>query len=166
MKNASQKMAEVAELQDRFIQDNLRRVFVMMYSIVGNIAEAQAMTQEAFIGALKRSEHLNNPERTARWLSRINTNTVFYLRCRVGGVDCTPGLSAEKTLADSYPSQCLRGGLSHLSVKERIALILREVEHAPPEEVASQMQCSMATFRSHMANARIKFRRYLERRTA
>jgi RNA polymerase sigma-70 factor, ECF subfamily len=42
-------------------------------------------------------------------------------------------------------------------------LLLRDVEGLPAEEVASQMNCSKATVRSHIANARIKFRRYIER---
>ncbi len=32
------------------------------------------------------------------------------------------------------------------------------------EEVAKRMDCSKATVRSHIANARTKFRRYIERR--
>jgi RNA polymerase sigma-70 factor (ECF subfamily) len=32
----------------------------------------------------------------------------------------------------------------------------------PADQVASHMNCSMATVRSHIANARIKFKRYLE----
>jgi RNA polymerase sigma-70 factor (ECF subfamily) len=60
----------------------------------------------------------------------------------------------------------LEEGLRHLTAKERTALLLRDVEDVPAEEVARQMGCSMATVRSHIANARIKFRRYLERRKA
>ena len=45
-----------------------------------------------------------------------------------------------------------------------MALLLRDVEDLPPGDVAREMNCSMATVRSHIANARIKFRRYLESR--
>jgi RNA polymerase sigma-70 factor (ECF subfamily) len=37
------------------------------------------------------------------------------------------------------------------------------VEGLAAEEVAEHMNCSKATVRSHIANARIKFRRYLDR---
>jgi len=43
-------------------------------------------------------------------------------------------------------------------------LLLRDVEDMPADQVASVMNCSMATVRSHIANARIKFRRYLAER--
>jgi RNA polymerase sigma-70 factor (ECF subfamily) len=41
---------------------------------------------------------------------------------------------------------------------------LRDVEGLPAEEVARQLACSQATVRSHIANARTKLRRYLEKR--
>ena len=55
-----------------------------------------------------------------------------------------------------------------LTDRERTALLLRDVEGLPADEVAEHMQCSKATVRSHIANARIKFKRYVEksRRTA
>jgi len=40
------------------------------------------------------------------------------------------------------------------------------VEGLPAEEVARRLNCSKATVRSHIANARIKFRRYMEKRKA
>ena len=50
-----------------------------------------------------------------------------------------------------------------LTEREKTALLLRDVEGLPAEVVAEQMNCSKATVRSHIANARIKYRRFLER---
>ena len=50
-----------------------------------------------------------------------------------------------------------------LTERERTALLLRDVEDLPAELVAEHMNCSKATVRSHIANARIKLRRYMER---
>jgi RNA polymerase sigma-70 factor, ECF subfamily len=50
-----------------------------------------------------------------------------------------------------------------LTERERTALLLRDVEGLPAEVVAQQMCCSKATVRSHIANARVKLRKYLER---
>jgi RNA polymerase sigma-70 factor (ECF subfamily) len=41
---------------------------------------------------------------------------------------------------------------------------MRDVEGLPAEEVAARLNCSKATVRSHIANGRTKFRRYMERR--
>jgi RNA polymerase sigma-70 factor (ECF subfamily) len=42
--------------------------------------------------------------------------------------------------------------------------MLRDVEGLPAEEVARRLNCSKATVRSHIANARIKLRKYMEKR--
>jgi RNA polymerase sigma-70 factor (ECF subfamily) len=169
---------ETAELQNRFIQEHMRRVFLIIYRIVGNVADAQDLTQEAFIKVLQRSEQLKDPEKAAHWLSRIASNTAIDFLRRHGRVNFTEIDSLVDPLVTEYeqnPEQSvlrrernerLEEGLRHLTAKERTALLLRDVEDVPAEEVARQMGCSMATVRSHIANARIKFRRYLERRKA
>ena len=53
------------ELQNRFISDNLRRIFRLIYRIVGNVADAQDLTQEAFIKALQRQDQLKDLEKAA-----------------------------------------------------------------------------------------------------
>jgi RNA polymerase sigma-70 factor (ECF subfamily) len=72
----------------------------------------------------------------------------------------------EHLLLRAEQSEYLEDGLRLLSARERSALLLRDVEGLPAEEVARELNCSKATVRSHIANARIKFRRYLERRKA
>lgn len=162
------------ELQNRFISDNLRRVFLLIYRIVGNVADAQDLTQEAFIKALQRQDQLKDIEKAAHWLSRIASNTAIDFLRRNGKVNFCEIDSLVEPLkeASESPEQAvlrsehrayLEGGLTVLTERERTALLLRDVEGLPAEEVACQMNCSKATVRSHIANARIKFRRYIER---
>src|SRR5215472_2259067 len=77
---------EAIERQDRFVSENLRRIFVQIYRIVGNIADAQDLTQEAFIKALQRQEQLKDEQKAAHWLSRIATNTAIDFLRRHGRV--------------------------------------------------------------------------------
>ena len=70
----------------------------------------------------------------------------------------------EETVLRSEQRNYLEDGLRLLSPRERAALMLRDVEGLPAEEVAKRLNCSKATVRSHIANARIKFRKYIERR--
>jgi RNA polymerase sigma-70 factor (ECF subfamily) len=72
--------------------------------------------------------------------------------------------SPESLLLGRERSLRLEEGLGLLTSRERTALILRDIEDLPAGEVARRMNCSKATVRSHIANARVKFRRYLERR--
>src|SRR5215813_12281603 len=72
---------ELAERQNRFVTEHLRRIFLQIYRVVGNVADAQDLTQEAFIKALQHQEQLKDLEKAAHWLSRIATNTaVDFLR--------------------------------------------------------------------------------------
>jgi RNA polymerase sigma-70 factor (ECF subfamily) len=72
--------------------------------------------------------------------------------------------SPEQLLLRSEQRNYLEDGLRLLSARERAALLLRDVEGLPAEEVARRLDCSKATVRSHIANARTKFRRYIEKR--
>src|SRR5271166_6265709 len=77
--DASQLAAQ--ELQNRFISDNLRRVFLLIYRIVRNVDDAQDLTQEAFIKALQRQDQLKELDKASHWLSRIASNTAIdFLR--------------------------------------------------------------------------------------
>jgi RNA polymerase sigma-70 factor (ECF subfamily) len=174
MSEVTEPGLELADRQNRFVTDNLRRIFVQIYRIVGNVADAQDLTQEAFIKALQHQEQLKDEQKAAHWLSRIATNTAIDFLRRNGRasfceIDDAPEVhggseSPEQLLLRSEQRSYLEDGLRLLSPRERAALILRDVEGLPAEEVAERLNCSKATVRSHIANARIKFRRYMERR--
>ena len=164
------------DVHNRFVSDNLRRVFLLIYRIVGNVDDAQDLTQEAFIKALQRQDQLKDLDKAAHWLSRIATNTAIDFLRRHGRVNfceidempeplaTSPGESPEHLVLRAERQSYLEAGLNTLTERERTALVLRDVEGLPAEEVAAQLNCSKATVRSHIANARTKFRRYMERR--
>src|SRR5271166_2876871 len=162
------------ELQNRFISDNLQRIFRLIYRIVGNVADAQDLTQEAFIKALQRQDQLKDMDKATHWLSKIASNTAIDFLRRTGKVNfCEidslveplrePSESPEQAVLRSEHRAYLEEGLTVLTERERTALLLRDVEGLPADEVAEQMNCSKATVRSHIANARIKMKRYMER---
>lgn len=157
---------------EEFVKANLKRVFRLIYRIVGNVSDAQDLTQEAFVKALSRRAQLQDPRKSTQWLGRIAVNTALDFvrrRKRVAFEDLDHVVSVS---SEESPEQAvLRGekrvyieaGLSLLSERERAALILRDVEGLPARDVAEQLGCSPATVRSHIANARVKFRRYARR---
>ena len=177
MSEAAQRVVQDdLDRQNRFIAENLRRVFLMIYRIVGNVADAQDLTQEAFIKAIQREGQLKDTEKAAHWLSRIATNTALDFLRRHGRINFTGIEEMPEPLthpASQSPEQLVLGaeqraymedGLRLLTGRERLALILRDVEGLPAEEVAKRIGCSKATVRSHIANARVKLRRYLKGR--
>jgi RNA polymerase sigma-70 factor, ECF subfamily len=166
-----------SEHQSRFVSENMRRVFLLIYRIVGNVADAQDLTQEAFIKALQRQDQLKDLEKAAHWLSRIASNTAIDFLRRSGRVSFSdledlpePFItsareSPEQLVLRSEHREQLEAGLEILTGRERTALLLRDVEDLPAEEVAARLNCSKATVRSHIANARVKLRRHFEKKS-
>ena len=169
---------EAQDLQAAFISQHLRRIFLQIYRIVGNVDDAQDLTQEVFIKVLQRQDQLKDVDKVAHWLSRIATNTAIDFLRRHGKVsfseldELTEPISTlredspEHLLLRAEQGRYLSDGLRLLSDRERTALVMRDVDGIPAEEVARHLNCSKATVRSHIANARIKFRKYMERRRA
>src|SRR6266487_4525119 len=95
MSEAVEPGLELVDRQNRFVSDNMRRIFIQIYRIVGNVADAQDLTQEAFIKALQHQEQLKDDLKAAHWLSRIATNTAIDFLRRHGRVthcEQEPGL--------------------------------------------------------------------------
>lgn len=163
-----------AEVETKPVADVLethtRRMFGLIYRIVGNVADAQDLTQEALLKALSRRAQLKDDRKAVQWLNRIAANTALDFvrrRGRVGFEELTelPAVkdeSPEQRLLRGETRAWLNEGLKLLSERERTALILRDIEDWPASEVAQAMGCSTATVRSHIANARVKFRKYKE----
>ena len=164
-----------SEAQSRFVSENMRRVFLLIYRIVGDVSDAQDLTQEAFIKALQRQDQLKDLDKAAHWLSRIASNTAIDFLRRAGRVSFSEldempepvAVSAmdspEQMVLRTERREYLQSGLDILTERERTALLLRDVEDLPAEEVAARLQCSKATVRSHIANARLKLRKHSSR---
>ncbi len=118
----------------------MRRVFLLIYRIVGNVADAQDLTQEAFIKALQRQDQLKDLEKAAHWLSRIASNTAIDFLRRAGRVSFSdldelpePLVSSrqespEQRVLRTEHREHLEAGLDVLTDRERTALLLRDVE--------------------------------------
>jgi RNA polymerase sigma-70 factor (ECF subfamily) len=165
-----------SDQQSRFLAENMRRVFLTIHRIVGNVADAQDLTQETFIKALQRQDQLKDLEKAAQWVSRIARNTAIDFLRRSGRISFTEleelpepalrsrGDSPEQSLLKAEHRERLHAGLEILTQRERTALLLRDVEDLTAEQVAAELSCSKATVRSHIANARVKLRKHFERR--
>src|SRR5450759_619483 len=127
------------EQQSRFISENLRRIFLLIYRIVDNVADAEDLAQETFIKALQRQDQLKDLDKATHWLSRIASNTAIDFLRRHGKVNfCEvdalieplrePSESPEQAVLRSEQRAYLDEGLQVLTERERTALLLRDVE--------------------------------------
>ena len=114
---------ELAERQNRFVSEHIRRVFVQIYRIVGSVADAQDLTQEAFIKALQHQDQIKDEQKAAHWLSRIATNTAIdFLRrngratfCEIQDTQASQSESPEQRVLRSEQRNYLEDGLRLLS---------------------------------------------------
>src|ERR1700704_197876 len=133
MSDTVQPPVEALERQNRFVTEHLRRIFVQIYRIVGNVADAQDLTQEAFIKALQHQEQLKDEQKAAHWLSRIATNTAIdFLRrnnrtsfCEIDYTVESHSENPEQFTLRGEQRNYLEDGLRLLSPRERAALMLR-----------------------------------------
>ena len=96
------------DAQTQFIQENLRRIFLLIYRIVGNVDDAQDLTQETFIKALQRKSQLKELDKAEHWLSRIASNTAIdFLRRhgRVSFCDIEDVTEPVRTAPEESPEQ-------------------------------------------------------------
>jgi RNA polymerase sigma-70 factor (ECF subfamily) len=159
--------------QEEFVQSHLRRIFLIVYRILGSVEDAQDVTQDVFIKALQRRDQLKDLDKAAHWLSRIASNAAIdhlRRRKRITWTDLDEPLqntlpaeaeSAEQRMLRAEHRDQLQALLNQLTPRERAALLLRDVEDMPAEEVARVLNCGKATVRSHIANARSKFKRLM-----
>ncbi len=163
-----------SEAQARFVAENMRRIFLLIYRMVGNVADAQDLTQEAFIKALQKQDQIKDLAKAGHWLSRIASNTAIDFLRRSGRISFTdlddlpgpmtasPRENPEQSLLRAERGRGLEASLEVLTDRERTALLLRDVEDMSAGEVAAELNCSKATVRSHIANGRVKLRKYFE----
>lgn len=160
--------ADGRDVADEPLDVHMRRMFRLIYRIVGNVPDAQDLTHDALVKALRRKGQLKDSRKAAQWLNRIAVNTALDFvrrRARVHFEELDPRTAARVENPESHTLRSERrawieGGLRLLSERERTALLLRDFEGMPAREVAATMGCSPATVRSHISNARVKFRRY------
>jgi RNA polymerase sigma-70 factor (ECF subfamily) len=164
-------LAEATDWFAGLVQQHLRRVFAVLYRIVGNSADAQDLAQDVFLKAFQRRQQLRDPDRVLPWLLRIAANAAIdFQRSRTAERQDpwddtleprSPEISAESRLVQEERGKRLHRALRLLSPKERAAIVLRDLEGFSGAEVAGALGCSRITVRAHIASARIKLRRIL-----
>jgi RNA polymerase sigma-70 factor (ECF subfamily) len=138
--------------------------------MLGNAAEAQDVSQEAFLRAHRGLAEFRGDARLSTWLYAIVSRLCLN---RLAGSERRLARHGEETLArlaDARPGPDLaleRGELEealHRAIGERrIVVVLRDVEGLAYEEIAEVLELPVGTVRSRLHRARLDLKEKLER---
>ena len=150
------------------------RVVTMAARLLGTRDDAQDVAQEVFLRAFKYLHRLDLQKPLEPWLIRITVNVCRDVgRRRQRQRNTFVEIEAPDTVdqsADPYAGLArkqerliLQRALDGLPEKERLAIILRDVEGLSTAEVASILQSSETTVRSQVSRGRLRLKATIDR---
>jgi RNA polymerase sigma-70 factor (ECF subfamily) len=148
-----------------------RLVLVTALRLMGNMPDAQDVSQEVFLKLYRNLRKMDGAQSIAGWLYRVTVNAVRDLERRkrpeapIEFAENLPagGIDPQQAATQAERRRALEMSLKMLPEKERAALVLRDLEGLSTEEVARVLGSSEATVRSQISKARVKVRGFVER---
>ena len=154
-----------------------RRVYSLCLRMTANTAEAEDLTQEAFLQLYRKIATFRGESAFSTWLHRLSVNVVLmHLRKKSlpvvsleettqGGEDDTPkkDFGAEDlALAGSIDRLQLQKAVDDLPPGYRTIFVLHDVEGYEHNEIATIVGCSIGNSKSQLHKARMKLRDLLK----
>ncbi|MBK6797300.1 MAG: RNA polymerase sigma factor [Acidobacteria bacterium] len=172
--------AQQGDLQafDQVMIRHQRRVITLAWRMLGNKDDARDAAQEVFIRVYKNLSKVDSERDFSGWIYRITINVCRDLaktRSRNSQLSLEEGIEtgslAEPLSTDNTESMAIYNqeqmiiarALATLTEKERAAIVLRDLEGLPGDEVARILGSSPTTVRSQISSARSKIRLFRER---
>jgi RNA polymerase sigma-70 factor, ECF subfamily len=152
---------------EAIVRTRIDAVYRTAYAILGDEADAQDATQEAFLAAWRSLRSLQDPDRFDAWFGRILTNACrISLRRRRSRPVTTALLPADlvdpqPVLGDDDP-ELLGRAFRHLPVEQRALLVARHLDERPIPDLARELRVPEGTVKSRLFTARAALRRALE----
>lgn len=152
---------------EQLVRLHERRVLSIAWRMLGDLDDAKDAAQDVFLRLYRFLPRFDERREFSHWLYRMTVNV-----CRDAARRRRRGEPLPELAADTDPDRDLRAAearrlvhraLETLPVKERAALVLRDVEGLETEEVARILGSSPATVRSQVSSARLKIRKFIER---
>jgi RNA polymerase sigma-70 factor, ECF subfamily len=166
---------DMGAFEQLYVRHN-RRVYSLCLRMTQNAAEAEDLTQEAFIQLFRKIGSFRGESAFTTWLHRLTVNQVLmYFRKR--------SVKLERTTEEGEtPVQIVRGteDPNKMPVLDRISLdralkqlppgyrsvfVLHDIEGHEHEEIAKILGVAVGTSKSQLHKARMKLRRLLKKET-
>jgi RNA polymerase sigma-70 factor (ECF subfamily) len=156
---------------------NKRRVYSLCLRMTGNTAEAEDLTQEAFLQLFRKISTFRGESAFSTWLHRLAVNVVLmHLRKKglqqvsLEEVDTSQDEpvkrdygSDDRRLTGSIERIGLQNAIKDLPPGYRAVFVLHDVEGYEHNEIAEIMKCSVGNSKSQLHKARMKLRERLLR---
>jgi RNA polymerase sigma-70 factor (ECF subfamily) len=151
-----------------------RRVYSLCLRMVGNTAEAEDLTQEAFLQLFRKIQTFRGESAFSTWLHRLSVNVVL-MKLRKKTLAETS--LEEETEPDEEtggprrdvggPDQRLSGSIDRVNLERaveqlppgyRTVFVLHDVQGYEHNEIAEIMGCSIGNSKSQLHKARMRLR--------
>ena len=150
-----------------------RRIYSLCLRMVGNIAEAEDLTQEAFLQLHRKISTFRGDSAFSTWLHRLAVNVVL-MQLRRKGLNLISLDEAMEPVPEEGPGRSfgtpdlkLSGAIDRLALERAVAslpagyrliFILHDVEGYEHNEIASMLECSIGNSKSQLHKARMRLR--------
>ena len=153
-----------------------RRVYSLCLRMTANAAEAEDLTQEAFLQLYRKIATFRGESAFSTWLHRMAVNVVL-MRLRKKGLPVVPLEETIETeeeapkkelggedakLAGSIERLHLERAIERLPPGYRTIFVLHDVEGYEHNEIAGIVGCSIGNSKSQLHKARLKLRDFLK----
>jgi RNA polymerase sigma-70 factor (ECF subfamily) len=144
---------------DRLVRLNERIVFQIALSVVRNTADAEDVTQDAFLRAYLKFESLADPQRFRAWmcqivrrvaLNRMRSETRFRTREEKSYDETTAVVDVAAAAEDREFARRLRAAIDALPERLREVVLLCAIEGLEPSDVAGILAIPAGTVRSRL----------------
>jgi RNA polymerase sigma-70 factor (ECF subfamily) len=153
------------------------RIYRYVLSLVKNPAEAEDLTQDAFLHAYRHGDSLRDPEAVRGWLYRIATHVcldrlrqrkpLISLDGEEGVARVAPPVSQSPSPLDvserKETSACVQRCLDFLPDKYRAVILLHEAHSLTAPEIADLLGVTLTTVKIRLHRARHKLQQVMER---
>jgi RNA polymerase sigma-70 factor, ECF subfamily len=155
-----------------------RRVYSLCLRMTANTAEAEDLTQEAFLQLFRKISTFRGESAFSTWLHRMAVNVVL-MHLRKKGLPVVPledTLEGEEDAPKKEPGAldpALVGSVDRLQLQKavedlppgyRTIFVLHDVEGYEHNEIAGIVGCSIGNSKSQLHKARLKLRELLKQR--
>jgi RNA polymerase sigma-70 factor (ECF subfamily) len=161
---------------ETLFRQNKQRVYALCLRMIGNTAEAEELTQEAFLQVFRKLHTFRGESAFSTWLHRLSVNTVLMrLRKKTLTVtsledDSTGDESDEPRKEYGAPDLALTGSIDRLHLERAIAqlppgykqmFLLHDVQGYEHHEIAEMLGVSIGNSKSQLHKARMSLRKLL-----